>query len=79
MNPHNHSQMIPGKEAKTIQWGKKTTFSTKIVGKLDIHMHKNSCTLTLHYTQKELKMDQRSKCKTSIHKSLRRKQRRKPS
>ena len=41
MNPHNHSQMIPGKEAKTIQWEKNPTFSTKIVGKLDIHMHKN--------------------------------------
>ena len=33
MNPHNHSQMIPGKEAKTIQWGKKTTFSTHTCGK----------------------------------------------
>ena len=41
MNPHNHSQMIHGKEAKTIQWGKKQHFQHTIVRKLDIHMHKN--------------------------------------
>ena len=46
MNPHNHSQMIPDKEAKTIQWvgggrGTGNPFEQTVVDKLDIHMQKN--------------------------------------
>ena len=33
--------MIPDKEAKTIQWGKKQHFQRTVVGKLDIHMQRN--------------------------------------
>ena len=40
INSHNHSQMIPDKEAKTIPW-KKRHFQQMVVEKLDIHMQKN--------------------------------------
>jgi hypothetical protein len=32
MNPHTYGHLILGKGAKTIQWGKKTAFSTKGAG-----------------------------------------------
>ena len=68
--------MIPDKEAKTIQWGEKTTFSTNGCGKTR-YPHAKEQSVPLPYTihKKELKMDQRSKCKTSIYKNVRRKHR----
>ena len=41
INPQNHSQVIPDKEAKTIQWENRQHFWQSVLGKLDIHMQKN--------------------------------------
>ena len=41
--------MIPDKEGKTIQWGKKTTFSTNGCGKTS-HPHAKEQAVPLPYT-----------------------------
>ena len=49
INPHNHSQMILDKEAKTIPQKKKTTFSTNSCGKTR-YPHEKEQVVPLPYT-----------------------------
>ena len=45
MNPHTYGHLIFDKESKTIQWEKKTTFSTSGVGSTgDQHVDKGKFT-----------------------------------
>ena len=71
MNPQLYDQLISDKAGKNIQWGKMTVTSTNGVEKLDSNMQNNE-TGPLYYVihKNKIKMDQRPKWETRIHKIL---------
>ena len=68
MGPQFYGQLIFNKAGKTIHWKKDSLFNKWCWEKLDSHMQKNETgpfSYTIH--KDKLKMDERSKCETTIH------------
>ena len=72
MDPHLYGQLIFDKAGKNIQWKKRQSLQSTVLGKLDSYVQKNE-TGPFSYTidKDKLQMDEKPQCETGIHQNPR--------